>query len=212
MNQTSLEARPRRIFRKKSRFLRRAGITPANLYGPGLDSVPLQVDTASLRHVLATTSRNTLVQLRVLGEPRERTAFIWQVQRHPLTEDIVHVDLYQVEATRRMRAEVPLVLEGVDPELARFGKEVVQYVFSVEVESLPADLPTDFRVDGSRLKEIDDAIILGDIPIGEAVQLLTDRELIVARMVPIVGQAEEEAAPEEGAEAAGGEPPEEPPA
>ena len=215
MNTTVLEARPRSILGKKSRFLRRAGITPANLYGASIDSIAIQLDTHALHHILATTSRNTPVQIAVLGEEENRTAFIWEVQRHPLTDAILHVDLYHVEATRRMRARVPLVLSGVDADLEKFDKRVTQQLDAVEVETLPLDLPTEIDVDCSALTEIDDEVKVGSLTISDKVLLLTDPDTVVAKVSaivilaepePKVGEEEEtpegEEAAEEGAAAA----------
>ena len=213
MDQTTIDVRPRALLGKKARFLRRAGITPANLYGAGMESLALQVDAKDLVRTIATTSRNTAVELKVHGESKPRTAFIWRLQRHPMTEDILHVDFYHVDVTRTMRAKVPIALEGVDPELDKFAKRVTQYLQEVDVESLPLDLPAQIALDVSALQEIDDDKKVADLVVSDKVTILTDPEELVARVTAIVEAVEDveaaaalagEAA-EEGAEAAPGE-------
>ncbi len=213
MSQVSLAARTRALRRKNNRFLRRAGITPANLYGAGLDSIALQVDTKALIRVLAGTVRNTPISLQIAGEAQPRTAFIWSLQRDPLTEDLLHIDFYHVEATRTMRAKVPLVLEGVDPLLERFKKRVAQLLDALDVECLPGDLPPQLRVDVTALKELGDSVAVSAIAIDDKVTVLTDPSTVVAKVMtivevkekveeaPVEAAAEGEAAPaEEGAE------------
>ncbi len=191
MTDTTLAARPRALFRKKARFLRRAGITPANLYGPEMASLSLQVDTKDLIKAITTTSRNTPIELHIHGESDPRTAFIWNVQRHPLTEEILHVDFYHVEATRTMRAQVPLVLEAVDPTLEQFQKRILHLLPALEVESLPADLPTHIEVDASSLREIDDEITVQDLVVSDKVTVLAKAETVVAKVAPVIIRVEE---------------------
>ena len=201
MDVITLEARPRRIFGKQCRYLRRGGITPANLYGAGMRSLAIQVDSRELRHILATTSRNTPVQIAIMGEEGPRTAFIWRAQRHPLSGDVLHIDLYHVEATHRMRTEVPLVLTGVDPDLEKFGKRVLQYLHAVTVETLPLDLPTEITVDCSGLTEIDEEVKVSDLAISDKLTLLTAPEDVIAKVATITMLAEAEGAEAEEAQA-----------
>ncbi len=189
---TTLTASPRALFGKRARYLRRAGITPANLYGAGIDSTALQVDTKDLVRTIVHTTRNTPVSLQIEGEADPRTVFIWSVQRDPLTENVVHVDFFHVEATRTMRATVPIYLDNVDPELDKFSKRVNQLLSEVEVETLPMDLPEEIRLDGAPLQELDDEIKVSAIELGDRVTILTDPDLIVAKVFELIERVEEE--------------------
>lgn len=188
----TLTASPRVILGKRSRYLRRAGITPANLYGAGIDSTALQVDTRHLIDTIVQTTRNTPVSLQIEGEAEARTVFLWRVQRDPLTEDVLHVDLFHVEATRTMRTTVPIYLDNVDPDLEKFSKRVNQLLNEVEVETLPMDLPEEIRLDGAQLQELDDEIKVEAIDLGDKVTILTDPELIVAKVFEYIERVEEE--------------------
>ena len=193
MADVTLDARPRKLFGKRCRYLRRAGITPANLYGAGIDSVAVQVDSKAVAEVVRTTSRNVPVQVAIRGEKQPRTAFIWGIQRHPLSDSIVHVDLYHVDVTHRMRATVPLVFVNIDPGLAKLDRRVVHMLGSVEVECLPLDLPTEFRVDCSGLQYLDDELKVGVLAAGAAVEVLADPEAVVARVTLVAQPTEAEA-------------------
>ena len=65
MEREELKASRREITGKKVRFMRRDGLTPLNLYGPGVESLPLQAETALLKRLLSKVGRNALVSLKV---------------------------------------------------------------------------------------------------------------------------------------------------
>lgn len=199
MSATTLEVRPRRITGKKCRYLRRAGITPANIYGAGMESLPVQVDAKTIVHIIATTARNTPVQITILGEKEPRLAFLWDIQRDPVSESVLHVDFYHVESTRLMRANVPLAMDNLSPDLEKLGLRVNMLVDRIEVECLPLDLPTALRVDAANLKEVGDEAKVSDIKVTDKVKLLADPATVVAKLAPIVELKEEEAVVEEEA-------------
>ena len=186
MAEHALTARPRVMSGKKCRYLRRAGITPANLYGAELKSIALQVDTKEIQYLLTTVSRNAPVALTIKGEPKPRTAFVWKIQRHPLDGSLVHVDLYHVDPNRRMRAQVPLVLADIDPNLGKLDRRINLMVQVVEVESLPAALPTSIAIDGNRLHAMDDEVRVKDLVVSDKVHILTNPELPVAKVAGIL--------------------------
>lgn len=188
----SLEARPRSLSGKKCRFLRRAGFTPANIYGASIESIPVQVGTKEVLDLLRSTSRNTPVKVSIKGEDQARIAFIWKVQREPVTGAVVHIDFYHVEAGHRMRAQVPLVLVNVDPNLEKLDRRINTMLHLIEVETLPEDLPTQINVDASTLKEVDDEVKVRDLNIGDKVHILTPGELGIAKVVGIAEVVEEE--------------------
>ena len=190
MSPASIEVRRRTLTGKQNRFLRRAGITPANLYGAGIESLSLQVETKALLKTLATTSRNTPIELRVFGDASPRTAFVWKIQRDPLSEQVVHADFYHVDPTRKMRTRVPLVLEHVSSTLEKLDLRVALILEHIEVESLPADLPAEFRLDTSNLLQLDDAIRVSDIPVSANVTIHAAPNDYVARVLRIVHKVE----------------------
>ena len=191
MNRNSIEARPRALFGKRCRYLRRAGYIPANLYGASIDSIPMQVETKDVIRILTTTSKNTPLELSISGETGARTAFVWGVQREPVTGAILHVDFYHVEAGHLMRAQVPLVLVNVNPNLEKLDRRINMMLHVVEVETLPADLPTRIEVDSTILVEIDSEIRVSDLVVGPNVHILTPGDNGIAKVVGIVETAEQ---------------------
>lgn len=96
-----LKVKSRGTLGKKVKALRREGFTPANLYGPGIESIPLQAETPVLERLIARVGRNALIALRVDGAKELRMAMIRDIQRDPLTGRLLHVGLLQIEMAEK---------------------------------------------------------------------------------------------------------------
>jgi large subunit ribosomal protein L25 len=208
MPDNELQVAPRSVLGKKVAALRRTGHTPANVYGHRVDSKAVQANTVELAHLLRSTGRNALISLIIAGENAPRTVMVRDVMRNPLYGKMLHVDFYQVNLTEKMKAEVPVVLTGTSEAVTTFGGVLMQTVDVIHVEALPADLPSEYIVDVGVLTQLDQAIHVRDLRIDEAkVTVLSDPEVVVARVAaPRLAAEEEEAAAapaegEEGAEA-----------
>ncbi len=178
----SLKLEPRSSLGKKNRALRRSGLTPVHLYGPGIEPKSLQITSIDLVKALAQAGGNTPVSITVDGEADEHLAFAREVQWDPVRGGLLHVDFLRTEATELVSAEAPIVLQG-DSAGARtaFGS-VVQLLRHVRVEALPLDMPRDIPVDVGLLDEPDSVLRAGDLTMPVGVTLLTDREELVARI------------------------------
>ena len=176
MEQIELSAATRDILGKKVRFLRRQGLTPANLYGHNIKSTALQVDTTQLKHTLAKAGKSSLVALKVDSAKRPKMVIIRDIQREPLTGGLLHVDLYQIKMEERIKIEVSLLFVGEAPAIRDRGGILVQNMTSVEVECLPANMPHNIEVDLSVLTELDQAVHVKDLSVDEGVTILTDPE------------------------------------
>ncbi len=186
---------------KKTRFLRRRGLTPANLYGPKIDSVPLQIQTSHLLQALVQGGRNAMLTIKVTGEKDSRAAVIRAIQVHPVTDELVHVDFLQVDVTTTISAEVPVFLVGESP-LPKGQTLIAQAISSVQVEGLPKDIPRSVEVDISILIEIDQSIWVRDLRLPPNIEVLTDPDQLVvkAAMARVVEEVEEVEAAEEEVE------------
>ena len=201
MEQIELSAATRDILGKKVRFLRRQGLTPANLYGRNVKSTALQVDTTQLKHTLAKAGKSSLVALKVDSAKRPKMVIIRDIQREPLTGGLLHVDLYQVKMEERIKIEVSLLFVGEASAIRDRGGILVQNMNSVEVECLPANMPHNIEVDLSVLTELDQAVHVKDLSVDEGVTILTDPEQSIVQIAAELMAAEAEAE-EEMAEAA----------
>ena len=105
MKDLTLQASKRNILGKKTRFLRRQGITPTHLFGHGLESLHLQCDTVKLQRIIAQAGTTRLVSLEIEGDEKPRSIFIREIQRDPPTRALLHVDFYQVRMEERIKVD-----------------------------------------------------------------------------------------------------------
>lgn len=197
-----LKVSPREVLGKKVRRLRREGIIPANIYSRGQESVAIQVPREDLVHVLRTAGRNEIIYLRWGGE-EPRPTFARDIQRNPTTDAILHVDFYQISLKEKVRMDVPVTLVGSAPAEVTHGGTLLHSLDHITVEGLPMDIPSVIEVDVSGLEEIDAAIHVTDLQVSGEVTVLTDPEMVVAKVAaPQVEKAVEEEVLEEEAEAA----------
>ncbi|TAK33321.1 MAG: 50S ribosomal protein L25 [Chloroflexota bacterium] len=201
MQQLELEATPRRVVGKKVRHLRRAGITPLNLYGKGMSSVPLQAPTKGLEQIVGQAGHTRLINLTYNG--KKALVLARQAQRNVRTHHLLHVDLYAVSLTEKMRIGVPVALFGEAPAVQTYDAVLVHTLAELEIEALATDIPQTIEVDLSPLKEIDDAIHVRDIVAPPGVAILSDPSEVIAKAAaPTVVEEEREEAAEEAAAAA----------
>lgn len=199
MDVMSLKLSPRSVTGKKVKALRRHGIVPVHVYGADVSPMALQVEAPVLRRVLPRVGTNIPLSVEIEGEQGGHVCFVREVQRHPATEDVLHVDLMRVDVTREMRAEIPVVLVGFAPAVRRLGGTLIQPLHSILVESLPMRLPASIPVDISVLEDFEKAIHVSDVTVSEDVKVLTDPEDLIVRVSPPRVEAVE--APEAAAEA-----------
>lgn len=210
MPRKELSVEPRQVTGKKVAALRRAGILPANIYGRGLESVSVQIDLESFERTVKNAVANEVMDLTIAGERVARPVIIHHVSRHPLGKGFLHADFYQVSLREKMRADVPIVLTGQSEAVETYNGVLLQETETVHIEALPLDIPTQFEVDVSAMAELESSIRVRDLVVPPNVTILTDEEVLIARVAtPRISAEEEEALA--AAEAPAGEPaPEEP--
>ncbi len=201
MAELSITARPRQVLGKKVARLRRAGITPANIYGQRVPSTAIELNTQELERLVRRAGRTALVNLRVEGEPEARAVLVRAVQRKPTTDQLLHVDFMQVSMEEPILVVVPLVAVGHAPVLDTVECVVVENLPAVEVECLPRDIPQQITVDMSALTSTDSSIHVRDLTPPPGVTILTDPDVVLFS-VTLKGVAAEEAAAEAAEEAA----------
>jgi len=178
-----LKVKTRDTLGKKVRFLRRQGLTPANIYGPRTKSIALQAETPLLERLIARVGRNALIALKLDGGKQPRLAMIRDIKRDPLTGALLHVDFFQVEVTHKVKVDIPLIFLGEAPAAKPANAMLIENLNSLHVEGLPTDLPRGIEVDLSVLTKIDQAIHVRDITLGDSLEILSELDLVVAHVV-----------------------------
>lgn len=200
-----------------ARKARTAGRVPAVLYGHKQDPVSLTVDPNLLVKSLdKDKKRNTVFSLDVAGNGKSEqvTAMIRDVQIHPISRQLVHVDFVRVSMDEEVKVTVPLVLRGT-PAGVVDGGNLHQSAHQIPVAAKPAAIPARLELDVSGLA-IGAALHVSDLKLEAGVRALLDPKQALASVVaPKAEKVEAEAAapaagaaPAEGAAApaaAGGE-------
>ena len=204
----SIDLAGREVTGKKVNRLRRQGIVPVHLYGGGKEPLSLQGEGQVLAKLLPEVGTNVPVAVSATGEDGETICFVREVQRHPVTESLLHVDFMRVDAAQTLRADVPIILDGNAPAV-RDGGTLVQQMTTLAVEALPLEMPASIVVDISGLVEFEMGIYVSDLVVGPNVELLVEPGEMVCRVLPPRKLEEfeliEEAAEVEGLEGEEGE-------
>jgi large subunit ribosomal protein L25 len=196
-SKNTLDAAVREIFGKKVKQLRKQGQIPGTVYGKGFEPVSVTVDDKLFNALYRKAGKTALIDLN-LGKQMQ-SVFVQEVQRHPLKRDIIHVDFKVVDLKVAIQIEVPLVIVGESPLVAR-GDALINHVLNtVLVEALPAELPQHIEVDVSGLDELDKSIHVRDVHTEKGYKILNDEDQVLISLTQ-VRAAEEEAPVEEAAE------------
>ena len=182
MDQVELKATKREVLGKNVRFLRRQGITPIHLFGRDIESLALQCDTDSLQQVLAEAGHSRLINLKLGREKNPRNVVVREVQRGMRPGELLHVDFYQVKMAEVVKVEVPVVLIGEAPALKLKENMLEHEITALTVECLPAKIPASVEVDLTSLTEAEQAIRVKDVELDKDITVLSDPDLILAKI------------------------------
>ncbi len=188
--------------KQQARRLRRSGKVPGILYGPKTQAVPLELDSKEFSSRVAGLEGSHLLRLKSTSSAlADKVALVKEVQYHPITGQVVHTDLYEVDLTAKIQVHVPLHFVGKAAGVVRGG--ILQPVVrEIEVECLPLDIPEFFNVEVSGL-DIGDAVHIEDLPMPSGVTAIYESNLALVTVVPpTVEEAPAAAAPVEEAAAA----------
>lgn len=184
-----------------ARRVRVAGRIPAVVYGAGQEAVAVSVDPRVITKILHSESgHNTIFDLNVEGSAVAK-AMIVDWQHEPIKGKLLHIDLKRIAMDKAMRVSVPIQLLGVPVGVKTQGGIIEHVMREVEIECLPADIPSHLDVDVSGL-ELHGLIRVKDLPHSGSIKFLGDEDATVAHVTIV----KEEAAPVEEAAAAATEP------
>lgn len=197
MERIELRTQARTTRGKQVKRLRDEGWIPAVVYGADTSARSVQIPERSLFKTLQQAGSTTLIDLFVDDESEPHVVLAREIQRDPITGQLVHVDFYQVRLTETVKTMPRLEFIGESP-LVKSGKAVMIYgMTEIEVECLPTDLINSIPVDVSGLEGMDDNILVGDLTVPSGVTITADPGEVVASVVPVRVLAEEEAEVEE---------------
>ena len=186
-----------------ARRLRMSGQIPAVLYGPKTESVLLSVNKNDLELLFKKGGIGQVVLNLVIqknGETTTRPAMIKELQTHPVSRNLIHIDFYEIKMDQKITAKIPVVTTGIAKGVELGG--ILQIIRrELEVECLPLEVPESIEIDISDL-DVGDSIHVGKIRLESELEFLEDDNYTV---VTVLTPKLEEEEPEEEEEVEGEE-------
>lgn len=192
--------------RSASRRLRKVSRVPAILYGKHTNPELLSVDAPEFTRLLKVLGgRTILIELERSDKPEKALSFLQEVQRDPITDKYLHVDLHEVKADEKFEIRVPVAVVGESPGVKNQSGVLETSSYLLRIRCLPKDLPATIQVDISALA-LGETIKVGDLKAVAGVEFLDQKNQPVVSCVEPVAEIVQEvvaaAAPAEGAAAA----------
>ncbi len=202
MQNIELKGEERKIFKKKTQSIRDEGNVPASIYGlNGNFSITLN------KKVFVKTFKEAKYTgvIKIDIEGKEHNVLVQEIQKHPVTDEILNVSFHEISLTQKVKAEVPFEFVGEAPAVKTYQGVVLENLHEIEVECLPTHIPKNIEIDISNLNEIGDNVLLKDIKLPHGVEFTAEEEedletAIVTIAPPAaeeVEETEEEVSPED---------------
>ncbi len=173
--------------------LRKQLLIPVEFYGPGVENMSLTVNYGDFRRLYRTAGKNTVIEMNIEGKGM-KNVIVHRVDTHPVTDDMVYVEMMNVRMDQEITANVPLRLEGAAPAVKELGAILMQNMDEVEVTCLPAYLPHEIVLSIESLVDLNSTLHVSDIVAPDKVKITSDPEASVVSLS--VANEEEESTAE----------------
>jgi large subunit ribosomal protein L25 len=183
-------ARPRegKFNKNAARRVRAAGKIPAVLYGSGHDPVAVEVEPKQISRILfSEAGHNTIFDVEIPGQDTAK-AMIVDWQREPINDSLIHIDLKRIALDKLLRVKVRVKLLGIPVGVKTAGGILDQVMRQVEIECLPANIPSHIDLDVSEL-EMHGVKRVSDLPHSDKIKFLSAADSTVAHVVSIREEA-----------------------
>lgn len=180
--------------------LRTQGEVPGIVYGKETDPIMVSISTPEFKRAYKEAGETTIINLMIDGKETDPImVLIKDTQVSPDRGEFLHVDFYRIKLGEKLRVTVPLNFEGEPPAVKNFGGILITNKNEVEIECLPKDLINEIIIDLTGLENIDAAIIVKDLKVSEAIEILDNEEDSVVVISPPQEEEEEPVVSEEDA-------------
>lgn len=190
-----LNIKTREILGNKVKSLRTKGISPANIYGKGQKSVAVQANAKELEKIFMEVGESALVEVNL--DDKEKFPILFKNPAFSVIEgNLIHVDMYRVDMKQKITTNIPIHIIGEAPAVKQ-GLLLMEVTLEIEVECLPADLPENVEVDLSKLEKLDDMITVADLKLGKDIEIKTEAETVIVKVIEAQQAEVVEEAPKE---------------
>ena len=169
--------------------LRVKGLSPAVVYGAGVDAVAISVNPKDLHKILHSgTGHNTIFNVAVNGGETTPVMMVdWQMD--PITDRLLHSDLLRIDLTKRIKVKVPVHTVGDPMGVKIQGGQYEIINREIEIRCLPDDVPEFYEVNVATMA-IGGALRASDIPLKEGAELVSDPRMVLSHVVSTRGSDE----------------------
>ncbi len=186
-----LHAQIRTVFKKAVATLLAQDIIPAEIYGHNFENKHISVARKDFKKAYEEAGETGIITLTVGTE--SYPVLVHEAKTDRLGNQIVSIDFYAVNLKEKTTAEIPLHIVGESPAIKEFNGVMVKALEEVEVEALPADLPSHIDVDVTTLVALNQSIHVKDLSVSNKVKILTEPGAVI--VVITEPKVEEEVVP-----------------
>ena len=201
MERTKVKVEKREVVGKEGvKRLRKLGYVPAVVYSNDIN-IALSIPVIGLKILRSIGfSESAVIDMEIVGEKKAKSipVLIKDIQFHPLTEDVIHVDFLKVSLSEKLKVNVPIVLKGESKQVKEESGTLEQILRELEVEGLPLDIPEKVEVDVTELT-IGHSLHVSDLTVTGNVAVITDSQVTVVTALAKEEEVEEEVLAEEEA-------------
>lgn len=183
MTKISLKSKTREEIGKNLDSFRKNGMIPAIVYGHKSKPQALWVDYLDFKRVFEKSGESTIIELEIEGKEKVN-ALVHDLQVDPLSNNFTHIDFFQVRMDEKIETGISLEFVGESAAVRELGGILVKNLDEINVSCLPADLPSEIKVDISKIKTFDDHIKIKDLSVSDKVKILDEEETVVALVSP----------------------------
>ena len=192
----SLSTEKRSVFGKKLKKMRHENILPANIYGTDFKSLAVSTKFKDFIKVYKIAKETGVIYLSI--DNKEIPVLIKNIQLHPVSDLILHVDFRKIDLKKKIETQVPIKIIGESEAVTQKEGVLLTLSDKLVVEALPEDIPQNFEIDISVLKDIGQEIKVKDIKVTEKFEIKDDPEKVI---VSVTAHKEESITPETETEA-----------
>ncbi|MDO8601518.1 MAG: 50S ribosomal protein L25 [bacterium] len=189
MASIELKAEKREQFGRALTALRVKGFIPAELYGHGLANSHLAILKKEFIKVFKKAGESTMIDL-IVGD-KKHPVMIHDVTVHPLSDEIMSIDFYQVRLDEKIQIKVPVVYVGESVAVKEKQGVLVKAMNEIKVEALPADIPRTIEVNLALLTDIGVDVHISDLKLPSSIRVLEDPAFVIATVTARMTEEEE---------------------
>jgi len=176
--------------------IRNNGMVPGVVYGVRVENTMISVPNTLFEKIFKEAGESSTITLEIpakteKGPIQKVDVLIYDIQRHPVKGFPVHIDFLAIDMNKPVEVAIPLEFIGIAPAEKGSLGVLVKVIHEVEVEALPKDLPHNITVDISSLVALGDQIHIKDLVLPKGVNMITDKDEVVALITAIKEEKEE---------------------